>query len=1040
MLWQALNASPGNRSSYRFKHLKPDETVSNTIIQTIIQDRQGFMWFGTFYGLIRYDGVSSQVFHHSIQDTASISSDEIVSLFEDSHGYLWVGTWSGGLNVFNPDKQEFKHVGLNNNDSLGLHHPIVYEVVESSDRTIYIGSDDGLYRFRYDQPNLKRIIISRSQFDAKDLLIRSLFIDNRQNVWVGTQDGMLLSGNEITGFRQRMPKDFFNEKPIVDITEDSGGHLWLATQGAGVFQSHPMGHDTLSVPYFKAYRHHSQENASLSNNFAWSITEDRDGKIWICTDNGLNVLNPKTGSIRHFYHDPLNSFSISSNKTSTIYRDAYDVLWIGTFQGGIDKMVPAIAQYDYFIHNPFDPNSLSGKNVTAIYETDDNILWIGTDNGLNKIRQSKRGFINTRIFFSGKNQLPEKDNHITAITGDDDQNLWVGTQSGLKGIFKNNHVQTFNLPITSYENEQSNKITCLLYDSGKRLWVGTVNNGLNLFDTKKHRFYSFKSNPGLQGSLADDYILTLYEDENRQIWAGTFSGLKKINVDSLSGKESFVSFEYFSSTQSGNILESEPIYTLYNSPRGVLYVGTDRGLKKLDKKSKKLIPVKDDRATRGVICGILGDKQGNIWISTHNGLLKYDPVKDMYHDYYALYELHGNLFTIGAYNESPNGVLTFGGVNGAIRFNPASIRTNDKKAPLVLTSFKVFDKEKKFPLRISKEKEIHLSYKENFFTFSFATLDYRLPERNQYYYFLERFDRDWIFNGSKNVASYTNLDPGYYTFRVKGSNSDGIWNDQLAVKLYIEPPVWQTWWFRLIEFLLILSAPIMIIIYIRRQEKRKTIINKKIAELKLQALRAQMNPHFIFNTINSIQYFISCNDQKSAYLYLSKFSKLMRKTLENSEHTNIPLKSEIDSLTLYMDLQKLRFENKFDYIFHIAPEIDIHSYEIPPTLLQPYIENAINHGFKTMKEKGLIEIFIRAEKDMLICTIEDNGIGIKKAQQRPKQKHHTSSGMRLTRERVEILNYERGSDVSVSIQDISEIDMKRSGTRVTIYLPQNHTN
>lgn len=1044
LIYQGLSATDLARRPYRFKHLKLNEGISNTITNTIIQDRQGFMWFGTFYGLIKYDGVSYQAYRHSMLDSTSISSDEIVSLYEDSQGYLWVGTWTGGLNRFNPDTGNFKKIGLNSNDSLGLHHPIVYAITEDTQKNIYIGADDGLYKYSssmvFPKGHIETVQIEISNSAQTSLVIRSLYTDHRSHVWAGTQGGKLLISVSNKRFRQIAGDGRFGGKAIVDIMEGSSNKIWLATRGNGLFESAPIQRARPSNLYFKQHSYNNTTENSISNDNVWAIEEDRDGQIWICTDNGVNVYFPKTQSYIQLFHDPLNSSSISSNKTSTIYRDRYDVLWIGTSQGSIDKMVPAIAQYDYFIHNPFDPNSLSGKNVTAIYEDKGAFLWIGTENGLNKMRKTDKGYINSRIFFSGKNQFMEKDNHITAITGDDRQNLWVGTQSGLRGIFANHRVQTFNLPITSYENEQSNIITCLLYDSHKRLWVGTVNNGLNLFDTENKRFYSFRSNPGLQGSLADDYILSLYEDPDHQVWAGTFSGLKRINVDSTIAGVPYVSFEYYGPRKSTGLLESEPIYALYKHPSDGLYAGTDRGLKKLDPKTNKLVPIKQVRSTRGVICGIVGDNQGNLWISTYNGLLKYDPENNMYHDYYALYELHGNIFTIGAYNKNAQGVLTFGGVNGAIRFDPSSIRTKDRKAPLVLTSFKVFDEDKNFPIRISKVKEIHLSYKENFFTFSFATLDYRLPNKNQYYYFLDGFNRDWVFNGSKNVASYTNLDPGSYVFRVRGSNSDGIWNeDDLAIRLTIEPPLWQTWWFRSLEFLLILTAPLLIILYIRRREKKKTDINKKIAELKLQALRAQMNPHFIFNTINSIQYFISCNDQKSAFLYLSKFSKLMRQTLENSEHTHISLKSEIDSLRLYMDLQKLRFENKFDYVFQIASKIDTHSYEIPPMLLQPYIENAINHGFNTIKENGLIEISIMAEKNMLICKIDDNGIGINKARARKKATNHHSSGMRLTRERVEILNYEQDSDVSVSVVDLAEIDPERTGTRVIIYLPQNHT-
>lgn len=256
------------------------------------------------------------------------------------------------------------------------------------------------------------------------------------------------------------------------------------------------------------------------------------------------------------------------------------------------------------------------------------------------------------------------------------------------------------------------------------------------------------------------------------------------------------------------------------------------------------------------------------------------------------------------------------------------------------------------------------------------------------------------------------------------------------------PPFWQTWWFKVLVGLLVILLFIFVISLFYRSEKRRTDFNKRIAELKLQALRAQMNPHFIFNTINSIQYFISCNDQESAFLYLSKFSKLMRQTLDNSAKSRISIKKELETLQLYMDLQMLRFENRFEYSIKVDPQIDMHNFEIPAMLIQPYIENAINHGISPKKGKGNINVSIKLEESFINCIVEDDGVGINKSMKLKKNSSpdHTSAGMRLTKERLKIINYGKLDNIFVSVLDRSENGGRETGTKVTINIPLNVNN
>ena len=320
----------------------------------------------------------------------------------------------------------------------------------------------------------------------------------------------------------------------------------------------------------------------------------------------------------------------------------------------------------------------------------------------------------------------------------------------------------------------------------------------------------------------------------------------------------------------------------------------------------------------------------------------------------------------------------------------------------------------------------------------FVALDYTNPSKNQHAYKLDGFDKDWVYCGTRRYASYTNLDPGEYIFKVKGSNNDGVWNEAgTSVKIIITPPYWQTWWFRGLIISMVLLCLTFFTYNLKRKEKKKAEIEKKISELKLQALRAQMKPHFLFNVINSIQYLISSNDQKSAYNYLSKFSKLMRITLENAEKSTIQISNELEGLKLYLELESLRFEDKFCYNIDIDPEIDIHNVEIPTMLIQPYVENAIHHGLRHKSSKGELNIKLELQNSRVVCSIQDNGIGIEKALAlRNKQNdNHHSTGMKVSHERLEILNTINKNGNVVEVSDLAKNGNRSSGTLVKIHIP-----
>jgi hypothetical protein len=436
----------------------------------------------------------------------------------------------------------------------------------------------------------------------------------------------------------------------------------------------------------------------------------------------------------------------------------------------------------------------------------------------------------------------------------------------------------------------------------------------------------------------------------------------------------------------------------------------------------------------------LEDDAGNLWITSNRGITKFSKQNEVFVNYDTKDGVQGNEFNAGAYFENSKGEMFFGGMNGINIFHPEEITRNILPPRMVFTGVWILNDLK--ATDIEDGEIIRLPYSENFFSIGFSALDYTNPSKNLYRYKLENYDQDWVFSGADNrQADYRKVDPGSYRFIVTGSNNDGVWNEEgISLTIIIRPPWWKNWIFRLSIFLLLVATLWSVILLrirtIRKKhsvEKKMLSIEKQIFELEQKALRLQMNPHFIFNSLNAIQNFVLANDTDKAVNYLAKFSHLMRMILANSTASLITLKDEMKALTYYIDLEKLRFDDRFDYVIHRDPSIDEEFVEIPPMLFQPYVENAIIHGLVNSPKRGLLEIAIRRiNTATLLCSIKDNGIGREQAieirnmsgiKRQPK-------GMLITQERIEIFNRQNRKNFSVKITDLKDDAGEAAGTLV----------
>ena len=610
--------------------------------------------------------------------------------------------------------------------------------------------------------------------------------------------------------------------------------MWIGTYGGG------LNRFDRGTERFIHYKYNPRDPNSLSNDYIRVIYEDHSGTLWIGTEDGLNQFDRKNESFFKFKHDPKDFNSLSNNEIYSIFEDETEVLWIGT-RVGLNKLNQKSKQFIHYYSIPNNPNSLSNNYVRAIYEDNSGILWIGTYGGLNKFDR-KKGIFKHYIAEPG-NPNSLSSNRVMAILGDEPDILWIGTENGLDKFNKKNEkfIHYRKDPRNPW-SLSSNFVRVIYKDRNGVLWIGTEN-GLNKFDRETDRFIHYKHDPKDSNSLSNNFIYTIYEDSRGILWIGTLNGLNRFD------REKNVFKKYFSEPDNPNSLSNNEILSIYEDSRGILWIGTAGGLNKFDREKKTFVhyTVKDG-LPNNLIYDILEDNYGNLWLSTNKGLSKFDPIKEKFRNYDIKDGLQSNEFSKGACFKSKDGEMFFGGINGFNSFYPEKIKDNPYPPKIVITNFKIFNKVisigEKLNGRVILErsitdtKEIILSHKHRFFSFEFSALHFVSPEKNRYAYKMEGFDREWNYVGNRNFATYTNLSPGEYIFRVKASNCDGVWNEEgLFLKIKILPPFWSTLWFKgiaLIFLLILLGSAYRARMYTvkRRAQQLERIIQERTSELE----------------------------------------------------------------------------------------------------------------------------------------------------------------------------------------------------------------
>lgn len=840
----------------RFDHLPLEQGVSHNLVYAIHQDRYGLMWFGTMYGLVKYDGRQYTIYRHDPRDPHSISYNDIIALHEDRQGFLWIGTWGGGLNKFDRTSETFTRYLHDPNDSTSLRHDTVWTILEDSRGTLWVGTEEGLEELLNSEPALTVSTTDKVKFIHHQIppvnpqrktpvSIRALCEDSAGRLWIGTFGGGLKCFDRTQPQPMSFKRDPANPKSlnsnfISAIAEDREGNLWIGTLGHGL---NKIAHADLAAfpkpaTTFLHYQNVPSNSLSLSANDIGVILVDHNDRLWIgTTSGGLNKFDPTTGQFTRYKHDPGDLHTISSNTIVALCEDRARTLWVGSYKGGVDKLDPFQYKFAHFQNEPQNANSLRSNHVRAIQQDRAGNIWVGTfGGGLEEIIVAAQDSTLKFIHHSDDTRKL-RSNLITALHEDTTGTLWIGTfDDGLYAWDRTRrHFSHFKNSPRDTNSLSLNNVNTILVDRDDNIWIGTDGGGLNQLDRRTKRFRRYQNEAENSTGLCDNFVHALYEDRHGSIWIGTYRGLDQFDRRT----QTFTHYQHH--LNDANSLSNNYVYAIYEDQAGTLWVGTSDGLNKFDRARGNFTNYKESEGLpNGVICGILEDEAGKLWISTQKGLTQFDPRAATFRSFDVAGGLQSNMFNVGAFHKNRRGEMFFGGINGFNWFHPAQIKLNPEAPPIILTGLKILGKPQSQGTDLQQLQGLELSPRENFLTFEFAALSYAAPEKNQYAYKLEGLEAAWNYCGTQTTASYSNLKPGRYVFRVKGSNQDGAWNEiGAALLLNITPPFWKTWWFYLAVGGVLVTAVMLLHRMRLRGERRRVVEIERIKnEERLERFKA----------------------------------------------------------------------------------------------------------------------------------------------------------------------------------------------------------
>jgi signal transduction histidine kinase/ligand-binding sensor domain-containing protein len=1007
---------PARPQQFFFTNYPIEKGLSQSVVNCVFQDSKGYIWVGTQNGLNRFDGYNFVIYAYNPADSCSLSNSWVYSIDEDRSGNLWIGT-KGGLNQYLRKEKQFKRIkyasGFSNdvtdysydarvarNGNILINTPPVLTIYNPSNKTfrhytsslpydgsvkdnriplledreglIWIGSTRGLSCFNPRTESFSYFIHQTNDPGSiSDNTITALYEDREGYIWIGTTSGLNLFDKK-TRTLKKFYSDAGNHQSLSNnfiraIAGDPFGYLWIGTEGGGLNRATPTGDGSLFMENF------TSENHGLGHNIILALMVDKSNNLWIGTLQGLTKTDLKPRKFRLYRSDDTPfSTNLLGNVIASIFKDEKGFIWVGNWGQGLNRINRKTGMVDHFSTRFGGKQHITNDFVHVIHADLWNNIWIGTRDGISVYDRLNNKFIPFREFFKNNNLPDFSGIRIYSVIRTRDNNYWIGTQNGLYRInLTTATTDIFREESTGNHRISGNLIYSLLEDSEGLIWIATLS-GLDVFNpqtgTMKH--YQKSETPN---SLCDNFVISLCEDHRGDIWIGTGSYANKFH-------------------------KSDSTFTYYAQEAGL---------------------------PNNRIFEIMEDARRNLWFATGGGLCRLDSASGRFRTYSVAEGLQSMEFNLRACCKSSDGEMFFGGMNGFNSFYPDSIRDNPFIPEIVFTSFYKTNQANKEYLDVENTGEVVLNYDDQTFTIEFAALEYTNPDKNRYAYMLKGVSGDWIETGNRRFVPFSNLPPGEYTFMVKGSNNDGVWNESgPSLKIIINPPWWRTSW-AWTAYLIILAGAIMIFIRLRERnlvrerdlleqkvhlrtlqiEEQNVEILQKNEELNklnqaLSALNATRDKFFSiiahdlrnpFNTILGLSDLLLMNFDKAGPEKIRKSVADIRDTAKHTfdllQNLLIWARSQtggIDFLPVSFNLSDQIVEN----IAIVKSQAEKKNIEVtyPDTgpvrvtgdirMIDTVLRNLLTNAIKFTPQQGTVTVSVMEQDHQVEVTVRDTGIGI----------------------------------------------------------------
>jgi signal transduction histidine kinase/ligand-binding sensor domain-containing protein/DNA-binding response OmpR family regulator len=1000
---------------FRFSRLNINHGLSHNYISSFLKDSRGFVWVGTSSGLNRFDGYSVRVFRNDLRDTATISNNFINSMFEDPDGRIWVYSTTGttDINIFDPTTEQFSHRSQPFLKKYGIPEGGITDIFKDSGGAFWFTHQQGLFRY---SPRFGTSMPAR-HLPAGEAITTATSISHvtegtQGNIWIILKNGTVQRMNSESLKVETVStylRDLYRKNDSeFKLVADNDGDLWIFCSNSNygvIFYSVATGE-------FKHINEDSR-NIRLNNNIVRGIAQDNLGHIWIATDHGgLNIIDKEKQNIRYQLHNPSDEKSLAQNSINCMYKDRDGIIWLGSFKQGVSYYHESIVRFPLFRHEPTDPSSPGYSDINCFVEDEKKNIWMGANGGgLLYWDRSKDTYKRYNHSINDPSSLSS--DVIVSMAKDNNQALWIGTYYGGLNKFDGKTFTHYSHDPLNPQSLGDESVWEVLEDSRGNLWVGTLQGGLDMFDRAANVFLHYRN--GDMNSIRTNYVTVLEEDSKGNLWVGTGFGIDVLE------RETGRFVHYSNEPTNSSSLSNNSILWILEDSRNLIWVGTLEGLNMFDPVKKTFTAFRtEDGLPHNTILTILEANDKNLWVSTPNGISNLiispigDKVKYTFRNYDESDGLQGKQFNDNSALRTTDGQLIFGGVNGFNMFRPEDIPQNTVKPHIILSDFQITNKSVRpgemidgkviLPKAINMTEDIELDHKHNAFSIGFAALSYIHPEKSQYQYILEGSDKEWVTtSGLSRRATYTNLDPGTYTFRVTASNNDGIWSDHaLSLRITILPPFWKTSTAFVLYVFTVLGILLLTRRLIQQRERMKFAIEQerreaqRMHELDLMKIKFFTNVSHEFRTpltliLTPLEKMLksSSDDQKgqlqlihrNARRLLNLINQLLDfRKLEVQEIKFNPSEGDVIGFIRETGHSFTDLSEKKNIGFSFHSSIDSLEMIFDQDKLEKILFNLLSNAFKFTPENGNVSLELDVKNDgdarWLTIRVKDTGIGI----------------------------------------------------------------